>query len=543
MHAQSFSRSRRIAVAIGSRYEASTMAPWLLLLAIALIWFFIFGGSDRLRARLDAKSPKPDAIATKRDVFPPVPDDAGPQPTIAVTGWGDVLLEYAPMHMVLIVLPKRDASAIEALPKAEAASAVITTMIVLNRPGPGYLFGSTIRERLGIDANSVFAVDPDAPIDRTPDSLAQTQKAAGIGGGLQREQLRLEATTHGAVLASWSSPEGPYRVLVGAGIPMSSLERGPHPHQVFGSMAQRLEGLPAVARAIAWTGKVRKVTLLSDVPPDTTEHVVTAWTAMGVDVTMFDRDQPEPEQDDWTEGAVALLEALAGDDDRLHRAVEGRTLAEVERALQSLTTIGRLADAERLAAVGLELLAPKSGLWFWRGVAAFMGGDTALALRSYRAAVAADPPYPEAWCNLAWMLASEGELDEALHAAEQAIAALPNDLFSVQAGVLIRQQRGDVSGAREFLRAHRSALEPSLYSRLTDALDDPSPRARAVIHRFPKAAELLVELGRSYREEGQLERALEPLRRAVALDPCSDVAAAELEALLEQQREAHARRG
>jgi tetratricopeptide (TPR) repeat protein len=497
------------------------MEPWMLLLGLVAIWIYIF--RDRVRARLAPRVEKQDVDPEQQDAGPGPHvrlrefDDDGPTPAIAVTGSGDLLLDCGPMQLVLIVLPKTDASVSADLRWAEAATtAMISTIVVLNRPGPGYLFASAIAERLGLAAGSVFAVDPDAPIDRTPDPVSPPRKAQGLGRGLERGNLRLEPTVDGAVLATWAivgTPE--LRVLIGAGIPMASLGRTPHPREVFGSLAAGApEAFVAGIRAIFETPTLRRVTLLTEVAPGTSD-VVTSMLLKLVNVTIAERKD-------------SIVEALEGDDDQLRAALAGRPVDEVARNVEFLATVGRLTEAERLAVSALAVLGPSGRLWFQRGVAAFMAGDTQLAIRSYREAVACDPPHPEAWCNLAWSLASESQLDEALRAADRAIEALPDDPFSIQAGVRIRQQIGNVEGAREFLRAHAAALAPELHARLTEALDQPNPSSPTVIHQFPKGAAALVEVGTAYRERGELERAVEILRRAVVLDPRSHVAAADL---------------
>jgi tetratricopeptide (TPR) repeat protein len=499
---------------------------WLVLLAIAAVWILIFRG--RARPSLAQRVAQPDP--PRRE-----PDKDGPAWAIALTRSSDVLLEYGPEQMVLIVLPKADPSVSADLRWVDAATAVISTLVVLNRPGPGYLFTSAIAERLGLAADSVFAVDPDAPIDRTPDPVSQPAGAQRLGRGIERGNLRIEPTVDGAVLATWADSETPDRLLIGAGISMSSFERGPHPREVFGSFdAPTVEAFVAGVRTMfemsTGTLTLRGVTLLMDVAPETPEFVASILPKVGVTVRIANRNQPEPQQaqDHWAASAAALVQALTGNDEELRAALEGRAVEDVARTIEILAVVGQLTEAERLAVSALEVLGSSGRLWFQRGVAAFMAGEVPLAVRSYREAVACDPPHPEAWCNLAWIFASEGQLDEALHAADQAIAALPNDPFSIQAGVRIRHQRGNIEGAREFLRAHEAALEPSLRVRIAEALDDPSPSSQMLIHQFPKGAEVLVELGRHYREQGQIELAVALLRRAVTLDPRNHVAAAEL---------------
>jgi tetratricopeptide (TPR) repeat protein len=462
---------------------------------------------------------------------PKLPPDAR-LPAIAVTDWGGVFLESGRNRAVLCLLPQSDPGAIERVPRAPEAGAVVEALVVVNDASLGGAIGGTVvQERLGIDLAEVYATDPSAPIDR-PGTGAARLVGAALPRKLRRGPLSLRRRGGAGVLeARWRLGGEEVRALVGAAISFSLLAARPHPHLVVGSMALPAEGVePPPAEAFE---SLVEVTLVAGAPPDTAEAMARFWSALGVPVKVVEHgaNESSTRTPAWVEGAVQLVDALReGADERVRAALAAMPPPEVEATLVGLSARGDVAEARRLAALAIESVGAPGRLWLQRGSIELMAGDPGGAERCWRAAIEGADPCAEAASALAALLTERGEHGEAREMADRALAALPADPGALQAALVARAAAGDADGALALLAERGGGLDGATRSALEAALADPGRllAARLTARRFPRHAALMIEIGRAMAEEGRLAEALEPLRRAVALDPTSLAAAADL---------------
>ncbi len=98
-------------------------------------------------------------------------------PIIGATDWGSVFLEATPDKAVIVLLPHTDPDAVERVVEADTRAAVTCLVVINDENHEGYLWSSTVRERLGLNSTVVYATDPSAPIDRTMSTLEKPRKA------------------------------------------------------------------------------------------------------------------------------------------------------------------------------------------------------------------------------------------------------------------------------------------------------------------------------------------------------------------------------
>jgi tetratricopeptide (TPR) repeat protein len=157
---------------------------------------------------------------------------------------------------------------------------------------------------------------------------------------------------------------------------------------------------------------------------------------------------------------------------------------------------GREARAEALL---LDALRIDPSLWeahYNLGVLRRRRGELRAALESFRAAHRIQPDAGEPALAMAEALWMRGELDEAAELLE----------------AHFERQAGSDSGATQARVAYTSVL------RQRGDYDDALEQARAVLVREPGHVEALLEVGRIYREKGELDVAELVFGKAVALD-------------------------
>ncbi|OYV71168.1 MAG: hypothetical protein B7Z74_07275 [Deltaproteobacteria bacterium 21-66-5] len=150
-------------------------------------------------------------------------------------------------------------------------------------------------------------------------------------------------------------------------------------------------------------------------------------------------------------------------------------------------------------------------------------------MSAYRKAVALQPDYAKAYCNLGNALREQDRFDEAIAALERAIA-LKADFAEAHSnlGAALR----DAGRYDEAVAACRQALAlrpkfPEAWSNLGSALHDAGLEDEAVeayrqaIALKPDFAEAYTNLGTVLKDMGRLDGAVEAARRAVALKPDS----------------------
>lgn len=84
---------------------------------------------------------------------------------------------------------------------------------------------------------------------------------------------------------------------------------------------------------------------------------------------------------------------------------------------------------------------------YYAAVDAFAEGDSALAIEKFRAAIAADTRFTDAWHGLIRALQDSGNLDAALVAALQLVVLEPNDVLAHTRLSILYQIQGRIPEA------------------------------------------------------------------------------------------------
>jgi Flp pilus assembly protein TadD len=154
--------------------------------------------------------------------------------------------------------------------------------------------------------------------------------------------------------------------------------------------------------------------------------------------------------------------------------------------------------------------------------------DYAGAIRNFTSAMA-KPPFPDTAYHLGFACFKHGDLEAAEKWLQQAVHTNPHDsVAEYQLGMVYRKAGREQEAAKAFALSaeirQRDANESQLRLECEKKLDQgPREEARAVCQRLydPDNAEKLTALGTIYGQHGDLEAALEPLRRAAELEPQS----------------------
>jgi len=150
------------------------------------------------------------------------------------------------------------------------------------------------------------------------------------------------------------------------------------------------------------------------------------------------------------------------------------------------------------------------------------------AIRNLSKAVA-KPPFPDTAYHLGFAYLKQGNLEAAEKWLKVAAEANPHDgAVPYQLALVYRKQGREEEAQKAFALSaelrHRGADDAELQAECAQKLDQgPRDEARAVCQRLydPNDATQLTALGLLYGQHGDLEAALDPLRRAAALAPQS----------------------
>jgi Flp pilus assembly protein TadD len=193
-----------------------------------------------------------------------------------------------------------------------------------------------------------------------------------------------------------------------------------------------------------------------------------------------------------------------------------------------LLSLGRNDEARSQFEHVRKLAGESRYITYYLGRLDLLSNDYASAIRRL-ASVAADPPFPDTAFHLGVAYISSGNVDEGTTWLERAAKLQPRDYR-----VHYRLARAYTSAGRE----QDAAREYGLYSQMRDehkntekdvracttALrSEPLDTAREVCHRIydPNDPDKLTLLGQLFGDAGAFAEALEPLKRAVQLDPNS----------------------
>ena len=193
-----------------------------------------------------------------------------------------------------------------------------------------------------------------------------------------------------------------------------------------------------------------------------------------------------------------------------------------------LLALGRNDEARREFEQVQKLAGDSKYIEYYLGRLDLLSNDYASAVKRLNS-VAENSPFPDTAFHLGVAYVSSGDLTNGIKWLERAAKLQPNDYR-----VHYRLGRAYSSAGRN----QEAARELDLYSRLRDehkneekdvrdcagALQtQPLPAAREICHRMfdPNDPEKLTLLGQLYGDAGAFDDALDPLKRAVQLDPKS----------------------
>ncbi len=273
---------------------------------------------------------------------------------------------------------------------------------------------------------------------------------------------------------------------------------------------------------------LKSITLFKGVAPDNLAAEKQFWPALGIDLNIVGE---RPERPAWVENALRLTRALESEGpERVVEELSNTSASDVEKTLIGLLAQGELEYANQLFSLAMDVLGPSGALLFQRGVAALMAGDADEAESWYRKAIASDEPFDMAYCNLSAVLLDKGDIEGAREMADKAMEVMPDDPLGLRNAISVEVVSGDLAGALALLETHGDVLPENERNGMKAMLSDSGfelPK-REVRHSFPLHHELMLELGRMLIDEQQPAEALNPLERAIELDPARVEARADL---------------
>jgi len=222
-----------------------------------------------------------------------------------------------------------------------------------------------------------------------------------------------------------------------------------------------------------------------------------------------------------------LFEAAAGEFEQAVAASPKDPRAHFQFAV-CLLALGRNDEARTHFEQVQKLAGDSVYLEYYLGRLDLLSNDYASAIKRL-GSVAEKPPFPDTAFHLGVAYVSAGDVTTGTRWLERAVKLLPNDYR-----VHYRLGRAYSSAGRD----QDAARQLDLYTRLRDAHKNnekdvrdcagalqgqPLPAAREVCHRMfdPNDPEKLTLLGQLYGDAGAFDDALDPLKRAVQLDPKS----------------------
>ena len=193
----------------------------------------------------------------------------------------------------------------------------------------------------------------------------------------------------------------------------------------------------------------------------------------------------EPGHPGVLHGRVQLLAAQGRFDDLVTLAQDARVDKQNADVLVSAATALAASPVHRAQAVALcqrarELAPQNVSALLALGDLEYQRGDATAAQQAYRAVLALQPNQPVALNNLAWVLAEAGaELEQALSAARQAVAAQPADANYRDTLAFVLKRLGRLEDARAEYRRSADLTAPAS-----------APRARVLVRLAQVCAEL-----------------------------------------------------
>jgi len=463
---------------------------------------------DARRGRAPALEAAPDGV----------PDE--PPIVLGTTDWGSVVIEADAGELVMFVLPQLDPQTIELVKPDRGLGQRIRRMIIVNDPAlGGFLWSSTIRERLGIEPGRLHATVPDEPIDRVPSPDPDHRPLRANPVPPREGALALRLIGPNAVCArSRRQPE--HVIVVGASITPAQLEANAAT-TVFGTVAGAITSPEALGLLLRG-----RVTLFAGVPPGLDERALAVFEACGLAVDLV---RPRPA---WVPVAAELIAtARAGDDAGLRALLDQHDAVVVARALMGLIALDDLPTADKLGAASLAQ-GSHPEVRHQLATLASLRDDGALAELHLRAAIAHEPPHAPSLINLASVLSArpdEAARAEALVLADRAVELLPDDPIAQCSAVLARAHAGDVAGARARLETRTAAVpreERVILEQVLDAFASGEPPKQ--VAAFPGHAALAVERGNDLMNEQNWSEAVVAFARAHQLHPLNLGIAADL---------------
>ena len=222
-----------------------------------------------------------------------------------------------------------------------------------------------------------------------------------------------------------------------------------------------------------------------------------------------------------------LFEAAAGEFEQALKIDPSDARARFQFAV-CLVTVGRNDDARREFEQVRKQTGESRYLTYYLGRLDLLSNDYPLAIQKL-SRVADDPPFPDTAFHLGVAYVSSGDVSGGIKWLERAAKLLPRDYR-----VHYRLARAYSSAGREpdatreydlynqFRNEHKTT-EKDVRDCAGALKNDPLPAARDICHRMadPNDPDKLTLLGQLFGDAGIFAEALDPLKRAVQLDPNS----------------------
>ena len=183
---------------------------------------------------------------------------------------------------------------------------------------------------------------------------------------------------------------------------------------------------------------------------------------------------------------------------------------------------GRLEEAERILLEVLKRDGKASFVHNNLGIVYQQRGDHARAIDQFREALRIEPGYPQPRALLGSSLLATGRVQEAVKELEQAVKLLPREPLVRLSLARAYERLGDLQAQVDQIRALRELAPKELeyayllgrsYARLSAACYEKIARLHPASARYHQVA------GETYFMQGQPERAVTALERAVKADP------------------------
>lgn len=428
-----------------------------------------------------AANPAPGKQSSTRSSGPrhtlPEPAPLPTEPTLAATQWGAIMLDTGEQRLSIVLLPTGDPANYDELSRVkQMPDGVVDALVVFNGPRDGVLAGSQVARTFS--PRRILATHPDAPIDvgfdddepSEPQRLRDTHKF-GVWHMVHRD---------GLLIGTW--PVTQMTVVLGTGVTCAQL---------------------AALGASYFAG-----TLAADATADTTAVLDAVTNLRHAFLVEDGRGEAALDAEFLAQMGVAVT-------------VLGTVTATVASAVQTLqaqiaTGDDEGARAKLAAAYAAHGRAPD--LLFQQGVLEAASGDMEAAIAAFREAAQAQPPMAEATHSLASLLMAQGRVDEALEAADQAHAALPDDPLCTASAIRGRILAGRTQEARALFEEVQHVLTVPLRVGFEDFFAAPTELPETYSQRFTAHAEISVVLSEAAADRGDAAEAERIARCGLRLD-------------------------